>query len=261
MNPAENPAHSPEAHSSDARARRGRRRAITLGLIALPVVGSAFVLPAIANAQPTETANVQPTAPVPAALVRTDAAKPATAPAPTADDTFVQAYLDAGYSFDDAVALSQLWGTGKDFYQAKVKAGTVLKHGNPLETAPLADPHAADGYTDAQLTDLFLGSGYSLKDAKVLADKWGVEVGKAKALAGRELKVVGVLPFVDPSEFASSGEEAAFGAFFDAGFDYDDAVALAKSWGLGQPADAKVKAGNLLRAGKPLPAVPGVAAN
>jgi hypothetical protein len=212
------------------------------------VVGSAFVLPAIANAAPA--------APIP---TRAATVLPATdRPAPTADDTFVQAYLDAGYSFDDAVALAQRWGTDQDVFQVKVKAGRFLKDGIPLKAGPLADPTAADGYTEEQLVELFLNSGYDLQDAQLLADKWGIGVGAAKARAGRELKTVGVLPFVDPSAFGSSAEEAAFGAFFDAGLDYDDAVALARFWGLPQPADAKVKAGTLLGRGEALPAVPGV---
>jgi hypothetical protein len=231
-------------------ARRRRRTAVTLGLVALPVLGSAFVLPAIANAQPGT--------PVPtrAAVLLPGTDRPATTP--TADDTFVQAYLDAGYSFDDAVALAQLWGGDQDTYQVKLKAGRFLEQGVPLKASPLADPTAADGYSDDDLVELFLSAGYDLDDATLLADKWDVRVGEAKTRAGRELKTVGVLPFVDPSAFASSDEEAAFGAFFDAGLDYDDAVALAKFWGLGEPADAKVKAGNLVRAHQPLPAVPGV---
>lgn len=228
--------------------RRRRRTAVTLGLVALPVVGSAFVLPAVASAQ-------SPT-PVTAAVVLPGTNRPA--PTPTADDSFVQAYLDAGYSYDDALALAQRWGLDQDFYRVKVKAGQTLREGVPLAAGPFADRGAADGYPDDQLADLFLESGYSFEDATVLAEEWGVEVGEAKVKAGRELKVVGALPFVDASGFASSAEEAAFGAFFDAGFDYDDAVALARFWGLGQPADAKVKAGNLLRAGEPLPAVAGV---
>jgi hypothetical protein len=235
--------------AADSRRRR-RRTAVTLGLAALPVVGSAFVLPAIANAQPA--------APVPtaAAVVLPAADRPTTGP--DENDSFVQAYIDAGYSADDAAALAQQWGTGQDFYQVKVKAGRFLKQGIPLKASPLADPTAVHGYSDGQLVDLFVGCGYTLKDAQLLADKWGVDVSEAKARAGRELKTVGVLPFVDPAPVASSADDAAFTAFFDAGFDYDDAVALAKFWGLGQPADAKVKAGNLVRAGQPLPAVPGV---
>jgi hypothetical protein len=230
--------------------RRRRRIAVTLGLVALPVVGSAFVLPAVANAAPST--------PVTAAVVLPGTDRPH--PAPTADDSFVQAYLDAGYSYDDALALAQRWGLDQDFYQAKVKAGQTLKQGVPLKAGPLADRDAADGYTDDQLAELFLASGYSFADAGVLAQEWGVDVGEAKVQAGRELKVVGALPFVDAAAPGSDSgaEEAAFGAYSDAGFDYDDAVALARLWGLDQPAQAKVKAGNLLLAGDALPVVPGV---
>jgi hypothetical protein len=252
MSPVDPPTESLPTSSRTAAdaSRRRRRTAVTLGLVALPVLGSAFVLPAIANAQPS--------APIPtrAAALLPGTDRPATTP--TADDTFVQAYIDAGYSFDDAVALAQLWGTDQDTYQIKVKAGRFLKDGVALKASPLADPRAADGYSDGELVELFLNLGYDFQDAQLLADKWDVGVGEAKTRAGRELKTVGVLPFVDPSAFASSDEEAAFGAFFDSGLDYDDAVALAKFWGLGQPADAKVKAGNLVRAHQPLPAVPGV---
>src|SRR4051794_4111950 len=243
------PLRSTPQSATDA-GRRRRRTAVTLGLVALPVVGSAFVLPAIANAQPATPV------PVAAAAVLPGTDRPATVP--DENDSFVQAYLDAGYSFDDAVALARLWGTGQDYYQVKVKAGRFLKQGIALKASPLADPTADHGYSDEQLVDLFVGCGYTLQDARLLADKWDVHVGEAKARAGRELKTVGVLPFVDPAPVASSADDVAFNAFFDAGFDYDDAVALARFWGLGQPADAKVKAGNLLRAGRPLPAVPGV---
>jgi hypothetical protein len=251
MSPVDPPTRSlPTVQDAPGAGRRRRRTAVTLGLVALPVLGSAFVLPAIANAQPGT--------PVPTrtAVLLPGTDRPATTP--TADDTFVQAYLDAGYSFDDAVVLAQLWGTDQDTYRVKVKAGRFLHRGIPLKASPLADPTGADGYSDEHLVDLFLDSGYDLEDARLLADKWDIGIGEAKARAGRELKTVGVLPFVDPSAFASSAEEAAFAAFFDAGLDYDDAVALAKFWGLGEPADAKVKAGNLVRAGQPLPAVPGV---
>jgi hypothetical protein len=241
---------TPLRSATDA-GRRRRRTAVTLGLVALPVVGSAFVLPAIANAQPAAPAVTT------AAAVLPGTDRPATGP--DENDSFVQAYVDAGYSFDDAVALAQLWGTGQDFYQVKVKAGRFLQQGIPLKASPLADPTADRGYSDEQLVDLFVGCGYTLQDAQLLADKWDVDVSEAKARAGRELKTVGVLPFVDPAPTTgNSADDVAFNAFFDAGFDYDDAVALARFWGLGQPADAKVKAGNLVRAGQPLPAVPGV---
>jgi len=40
--------------------------------------------------------------------------------------------------------------------------------------------------------------GYTDADAQVLAQQWGVRARSAQARAGAELKVVGVLPWVDP---------------------------------------------------------------
>jgi hypothetical protein len=242
--------------------RKRRRTAITLGLVALPVVGSAFVLPAIAGAQPptpTASAAVLPAA-LPAALPVQRAAAD-TSNSGTSDDVFVQAFLDAGYTADDAAALAKQWNNGLTAVQAKVKAGKYLEDGVALKASPLADPHAADGLSDDQLVDVFVNFGYDLVEGQTLAEHWNVDVTRAKVRAARELKAVGVLPFVEPqSEWASQGEEDSFGAFFKAGFDYDDAVALAKFWGLGQPADAKMKAGALLLRGQQLPTVPGVSA-
>ena len=108
-----------DASSQADRARRNRRRgAVAFGLIALPVVGTAFVLPAIANATPASTA----------AAVAPASSATTTDP----DQAAVQAYLDAGYSFDDAVTLASLWNANEDAYQAKVQAGGFLADGVAL---------------------------------------------------------------------------------------------------------------------------------
>lgn len=232
--------------------RRNRRRAAA-GLIVLPIVGSAFALPAIANAEAARTA-------APAAFVR-----PATT---DHDQAAVLAYLDAGYSFQDSLDLAVAWEVDTDPFTVKVKAGSLLEDGVALKAAPLSDPAAADGVSDEQLVDLFFALGYSGEDAEVLAEQWGLSPGEAKVAAGRELKVVGVLPFVDPPTVDAGeggyvyvpapGDDAAIAAFFDSGHDYDDAVALAAHWGLGEPFEAKLKAGELLRSGESLPPVAGV---
>jgi hypothetical protein len=231
------------------RRARSRRGAVALGLVALPVVGSAFVLPAIANAQ-AATAGVSAAELAPAA-----ASTPGTVPVEVA----LQAYFDAGYTFDDAVAIAQLWDTGQDAFQLKVEAGGFLAAGTPLSASPLADPTADDGFSPEQLVDVFFGFGYSTADAAALAERWGVDLHQAKVVAGSELKTVGALPFVDVVPSSGAPDDAALGAYFDAGYDYDDAVLLAQHWGLGTPYDAKLKAGRLLGGGQPLPSVDGVA--
>ncbi|MCO1656216.1 hypothetical protein [Pseudonocardia humida] len=244
MDPAPQTAPDPEP------ARRRRRRAAALGLIALPVVGSAFVLPAIANAQ----AGVAP-----AAFVSPGTDRPAgTDP----DQAAVLAYLDAGYTYQDSLDLAAIWGLDLDPFGVKVEAGSFLERGVALKASPLADPTLDDGASDEQLVDLFFALGYTGEDAAVLAEQWELPLGEAKVAAGRELKVVGVLPFVDVppvDEYVpAAGDDAALAAFFDTGHDYDDAVALAAHWGLGEPFEAKLKAGGLLRSGEALPSVPGV---
>lgn len=227
--------------------RRRRRRAVTLGLLALPAVGSAFVLPAIASAH-TATAGASAADIAPAAV-----SVPGTVP----DETAVQAYFDAGYTFDDAVAIAQRWYTGEDVFQLKVKLGGFLAAGTPLSASPVADPTTDDELTPEQLIDAFFSWGYTTEDAQVLAERWGVDLAQAKVKAGSELKTVGALPFVDAVPVYP--DQAAYAAFFATGYDYDDAVLLAEHWGLATPADAKAKAGELLRAGQQLPAVDGVA--
>jgi hypothetical protein len=232
--------------ASPDRARRTRRRgAAAFGLIALPVVGTAFVLPAVANATTAPT------------TVTSAAVAPAGNPTTVdADQAQVQAYLDAGYSFDDATALAERWGVA-DFYQLKVKAGGFLRDGVALRDTPFATPEADDTFTPEQLVDVFVFAGYTVADAEVLAERWGVDLTEAKVRAGSELKTVGALPFVDAAVAADPGQDAV-NAFFDAGYDYDDAVALAGFWGLPEPYDAKVKAGTWIDEGQALPTVPGV---
>ncbi len=238
-------------HTDHAR-RRSRRGAAALGLIALPLVGSAFVLPTVlpsAASAGTVTAGES---------VTVRSAATVTTPSPDDDTAAVLAFLDAGYTWEDATVLAELWGLDQDVYLAKVKAGTFLADGVALVDSPFADPAAGDGFTDDQLVDVFVAAGHGVADAEVLAQEWGIgDLTEAKVKAGRELKAVGVLPFVDPAP-VESGDSTGVTAFFDAGYDYDDAVLLAGHWGLPEPYDAKVKAGSLLEDGTPLPGVAGV---
>jgi hypothetical protein len=230
-------------------ARRRRRGAAAFGLVALPIVGSAFVLPAAASAD-------QAPVPAPAAFVGPATDHPTTDP----DQAAVEAYLAAGYSFDDALALAAIWGLEPDPFQVKVEAGSILADGQPLKGSVLSDVTADDGVADSQLVDLFFALGYTGADAEVLAEQWGLDPFEAEVAAGRELKVVGVLPFVDapPAGAPAPADDSAVAAFFDAGHDYDDAVALAEHWGLAEPYEAKLAAGRLLQSGEALPALPGV---
>ena len=249
-------------HPAPDHARRNRVRAIAaFGLVALPVVGSTFLLPGVA-AGTTEAVVVRAAdqrrepAPPPVTAEPVAAAEPAPPVEggyvePTAEDlAAADAFAAAGYSFDDAVALASVWGL-PDSWAAKVEGGRLLEQGTALADSPFAFPDAADGLTDEYLAGLFLDLGYGLGDAEVLAEQWGVDVAEAKTAAGRELKVVGALPFVDPV-VPEVVDDGAVTAFFDGGYSYDDAVALSQIWGLTDSYVAKVKAGGYLRDGVPL---------
>ncbi len=258
-------------------ARRSRSRAIAaLGLIALPVVGSAVALPAVVNAvsaaRPAEAADavvlaeraavVDPVAlrgpaptpsadEVPADKVPADEAVPEV----SADDVAAaDAFYAAGYGYDDAVLLAELRRL-PDSFAAKVEAGRVLLGGTALADSPLADPTLDDGLSDEYLAQVAVSWGYAPGDIDVLAQAWGVDAAEAAVRAGRELKTVGVLPFVDLPTGEVAESEAA-GAFFDAGYSYTDAGVLAQRWGLPDPYGAKVEAGGYLRDGTALAASP-----
>lgn len=272
-------------------ARRSRSRAIAaLGLIALPVVGAAVALPAVANAvsaaRPAEAAGavvpaqraavVDPVAlrgpevtpappaadPVPADEAPSDEEPVDGAPVDEApdygvsaeDQAAVEAFYAAGYGYDDAVLLAELQQL-PDSFAAKIEAGRVLVGGTALADSPLADPTLDDGLSDEYLAQVAVSWGYAPGDIDVLAQAWGVDAAEAAVRAGRELKTVGVLPFVDlPTGEVAESEAAA--AFFDAGYSYADAEVLAQRWGLPDPYGAKVKAGGYLGDGTALAASP-----
>ncbi|WP_432545657.1 hypothetical protein [Kineococcus sp. SYSU DK004] len=66
-------------------------------------------------------------------------------------------------------------------------------------------------------------------------------------------------PAVEPVAEPVAVDEAALGAFFAAGYTYDDAVALGEAWHV-DSFEAKVAAGEVLLAGDELPIAPGSAA-
>ncbi|MBI4943348.1 MAG: hypothetical protein HY830_21600 [Actinobacteria bacterium] len=172
-----------------------------------------------------------------------------------AERAAIDAFLDAGFDSYDADLLARLWGQGDDALKAKVLAGNKLLAGGevPIE-------HGQTAWTvsqDAALATYF-NNGYDYDDALVLAEIWsGVEdLVDVKANAGHKILdglplPGGVLPF--DGDQVDAGQQAALDAFFAAGYDYDDAVALARIWGGIDPFDAKVMAGDKLIAGIDLP--------
>jgi hypothetical protein len=108
----------------------------------------------------------------------------------------------------------------------------------------------------------YFGAGYGLQNAEELAKLWNMssqpsDLSAVKAEAGSRLLAGQKLPVkpeavvdVDPKEAAAVGE------FFKAGYNYDDAVTLAKLWKTANPYEAKALAGQKLLAGEELPIKP-----
>jgi hypothetical protein len=134
--------------------------------------------------------------------------------------------------------------------------------------APAPSPSVAASYSDADQQkdwDAYFNAGYGYDDAVQLAALWHSKapIGNVKAEAGRRLLAGETLPIKptgndtpapDPTEV--SADQAAFSAFFNAGYVWDDAVKLAKIWHLSDPSDAKIKAGKRLEAHQSVPVKP-----
>jgi hypothetical protein len=105
----------------------------------------------------------------------------------------------------------------------------------------------------------YFGAGYDYDDALKLAKIWHLkgDVGAVKAEAGRRLLAGQKLPIKpQPQNVVPAKEAARVNAFFAAGYDYNDAVKLAKLWKTADPYHAKIEAGKRLLAGDTLPIRP-----
>ncbi len=127
------------------------------------------------------------------------------------------AFWGAGYTPADADALSELWGT--DWTETKARAGQMLLDGEEVPVAPSGTVPTAD---DAAAT------------------------GGAPAAAPADGDAGG----------AAAEEVAQYDAFWDAGYTFEDAEALAALWGT-EVAETKARAGQALLDGQTLPVAPG----
>ena len=108
----------------------------------------------------------------------------------------------------------------------------------------------------------YFAAGYGYDDALKLAGIWHVNwnVAQVKAEAGRQLLAGQTLPIKPGPENTTPpgdpNEQAEVQKFLDAGYDYADAVKLARIWKLSDPYQAKVEGGKKLLAGETLPIHP-----
>lgn len=165
------------------------------------------------------------------------------------------AFFEAGYSVKDAQKLAKLWKLD-DAYAAKVAGGKKLEAGEKLPIKP--SPEGVADAKDEAALNAFFEAGYSYNDAVKLAHLWKIKTATdAKVVAGQKLLDGKKLPIKPSPSAPSTGDKdsAAVEAFFNAGYDYADAVELAKLWH-SDPYQAKVAGGQKLLAGKKLPIKP-----
>lgn len=127
---------------------------------------------------------------------------------------------------------------------------------------PSRSPEPID--PDQKQYDAYFNAGYDYDDAVKLAKKWKMDkedIGAVKVRAGQWLidgKRLPVQPSNDPDDVdvVTPKEEQQVNAFFEAGYDYDDAVKLAKMWKKPTPYEAKITGGKKILAGESLPIQP-----
>ncbi|GIF06579.1 hypothetical protein [Actinoplanes siamensis] len=230
-----------------SRKHKWRRRGATVaggtalgaGLIAA-VVNLPAVLP---GGQQDGTAATAP-------IVAAAPASPSASPEPTRE---WDAYWGAGYGYEEAVELAKLWNLPTaDIGAVKAEAGRRLLAGQTLPVRPTRTDEIPDAVTE------FFSAGYGYDDAVKLAKLWKLKTPYDAKVAGGEKLLAGKkLPFKpNPATAEENQESVRVDAFFNAGYDYDDAVKLAKLWKLKTPYDAKVAAGKRLLAGETLPIKP-----
>ncbi|KUL35255.1 hypothetical protein [Actinoplanes awajinensis] len=165
------------------------------------------------------------------------------------------AYFKAGYDYDDAFKLAKLWNMPtSDIAAIKGEAGRRLLAG---ETLPFQHVPAPDVTTPPSVIKFF-EAGYNYNDAVKLAKLWKLKSPyDAKVAGGKRLLAGQTLPIKpDPKAAEQAQEGARVDAFLNAGYDYEDAVKLAKLWKLKTPYDAKIAGGKRLLAGQTLPIKP-----
>jgi hypothetical protein len=186
-------------------------------------------------------------------------AGPSTPPSEAELQQQYDAYFNAGYDYDDAVVLAKLWKSSDEIGVVKAEAGRRLLAGEklPIKATP-DDPADVPEVSakDQKRLDAYFGAGFNYDDAVKLAKLWKLkDPYTAKIEGGKRLLADKKLP-VKPSAPEVAKEDARVNAFFNAGYDYDDAVQLAKLWKKADPYQAKVEAGKRILAGDTLPIKP-----
>ncbi len=242
--------------------QRRRRGAQVAGgaVLSAGLIAGAINVPGLLPGRPYDSATMlaPAAAPSPAASpAASPGATPATSPSASPSEAELQkqwdAYFAAGYDYDDAVKLAKVWNSKDEIGTVKAEAGRRLLAGETLPVRP--SPENVAEATEARQVEAFFAAGYGYDDAVRLAKLWKTaDAYEAKVLGGKKLLAGERLPGgPGTGNEAIAKVQRQVEAFFAAGYDYDDAVKLAKLWKLSDPSDAKAEAGKRLLAGRTLP--------
>jgi hypothetical protein len=204
--------------------------------------------------------------------------------AETKADVARNAFFAAGYTYDDAVTLGNMW-KDTNTYQVKAEAGQKLLDGQTLPIPPSGPPEtsgttvvgsskvsakkerlaklvksyaATDDSMSPALTAYF-AAGYDYPNAVALGQLWNeTDITQIKTEAGQKLLDGETLPVKpdNPPPPADSKGDAARAAFFAAGYTYQDAVTLGNMWNDTNTYQVKAEAGQKLLDGQTLPIAP-----
>ncbi|MDG1482575.1 MAG: hypothetical protein P8R54_23490 [Myxococcota bacterium] len=154
-------------------------------------------------------------------------------------------YDQIGFTFEDAIALGNLWGI--DSWEAKMRLEEKYLRDGHQDTfirEALREAYQSSGQVDP--IDLYASSEFEYCDAKVLSSYWGTDTYDAK------LKIGVMINNGDENSVSSTLQTAQRIAadnmdshdlrcnYSEIGFSYDDAVALAGLWGM-DTWDAKIR--------------------
>ena len=176
-----------------ARGYRWRRRGAQAAggaVLGAGLIAGVINLPALLPAAPGNVAAVSVGAP---GAAPSPSAWPSSSQAELDKD--LRAYFSAGYGYDDAVKLAQIWHTTADIGTVKAEAGRRLLAGEALPITP--GPQSSDPVPsqEASEVDAFFAAGYTYGDAVILANLWHTaDPYHAKIEGGRRLLAGQPLP-------------------------------------------------------------------
>lgn len=238
-----------------SRVRRARRRRLAVRASGVSVLGAGLAVGATTAPSWWHPAGTSRTLVVsPAAGGQSNAsADPSPSPQAHNQQAEFDAYFSAGYDYTSAQQLAKLWNM-TDLAQVKTKAGGELLDGQPLPVTPPGPPETEQQRAE----DAFFSYGYDYQDAVQLGSLWQQgNITTIKAEAGQKLLDGQSLP-IQPSGGSdeSGGQAASLQAYFAGGYDYNDAVKLARLWRSDNIGQIKVRAGEKLLHGQSLPIQP-----